>query len=440
MTLATAPRRAARRMSSEDSLALWFAKNHAHDLRYVARKRLWYLWDAKRWREDDTLRVPDEVRRICRAAADACGDPKIATASKVAAVERLAKSDRRLAATIDLWDANRWLLSTPAGAVDLETGKLRPHRSEDYCTKTTTVSPGGECPLWKGFLEQTFGGDAELISFVQRMCGYGLTGLTHEHAVFFCYGTGANGKSTLINTVVGILGDYASTAPIETFTASSTDRHPTEIAMLMGARLVTAQETEEGRPWAEAKIKTLTGGDPISARRMRQDFFTFIPQLKLIIAGNHRPQVQRVDEAIRRRIHIIPFLVTIPADQREPELGDKLKKEWPGILAWMIEGCRLWQKQGLSPPAAVQDATNEYLDAEDVTQLWLDECCENEPDAWQSSASLFGSWKAWAGHIGEPVGSMRRLAQALEAKGFKKKPTNKARGFSGIRLRTAQCA
>jgi len=154
---------------SDDSLALWFAQNHAHDLRYVARKRLWYLWDAKRWREDDTLRVPDEVRRICRAAADAYGDPKIATAGKVAAVERLAKSDRRLAATVDQWDANRWLLNTPAGAVDLETGKLRPHLSEDYCTKTTAVSPGGECPLWKGFLEQTFGGDAELICFVQRV-------------------------------------------------------------------------------------------------------------------------------------------------------------------------------------------------------------------------------------------------------------------------------
>src|SRR6266699_2327426 len=326
---------------SDDSLALWFAQNHAHDLRYVARKRLWYLWDAKRWREDDTLRVPDEVRRICRAAADACGDPKIATASKVAAVERLAKSDRRLAATVDQWDANRWLLNTPAGAVDLETGKLRPHLSEDYCTKTTAVSPGGECPLWKGFLEQTFGGDAELICFVQRVCGYALTGATHEHALFFCYGTGANGKGTLINTVVGILGDYARVAPVETFTASSTDRHPTELAMLMGARLVTAQETEEGRPWAEAKIKAITGGDPITARRMRQDFFTFTPQLKLMIAGNHRPSVRSVDEAIRRRIHIIPFRVTVPPNQRDPDLPGKLKLEWSGILSWMIEGCFL---------------------------------------------------------------------------------------------------
>jgi putative DNA primase/helicase len=294
--------------------------------------------------------------------------------------------------------------------------------------------------LWQAFLWKTFGGNPDLVTFVQRMCGYALTGLTNEHALFFCFGTGANGKSTFINTVVGVLGDYACIAPVETFTASTGDRHPTELAMLMGARLVTAQETEEGRPWAEAKIKTVTGGDPISARRMRQDFFTFTPQLKLIIAGNHRPSVRTVDEAIRRRIHIIPFMVTIPPGQRDPKLPEKLKAEWPGILAWMVEGCLLWQKQGLNPPSVIRDATTEYLDAEDIFQLWLDECCEEDPDAWESSASLFGSWKLWAGRNGEPTRSMRRLSQALEAKGFKKKPTNKARGFSGMRLKTAQCA
>jgi len=418
---------------TEDSLALSFAQKHAKRFRYIALTCRWMVWSKTVWAADSTLQVPDEIRQWCRSAAPF--DAKFARAGSVGAVERLAKTDRRLAATIEQWDSNPLLLNTPGGAVELQTGKLRNHLPEDYCTKSTTVAPGDKCLLWLTFVAQTFGNNSELIAFVQRVCGYCLTGTTTEHALFFLYGTGANGKSTFINTITGILGDYARIAPVETFTASSGDRHPTELAMLAGARLVTAQETEEGRPWAEAKIKAVTGGDPISARFIRRDFFTFTPQLKLVIAGNHRPSVRSVDEAIRRRVHIIPFGITVPPDQRDPSLSQKLKAEWPGILGWMIEGCFLWQKQGLSPPAVIQHATAEYLDAEDVIQLWVDEYCEKDPNFWDSSANLFGSWKLWASRNGEPAGSMRRLSQALEAKGFDRKHTNKARGFMGIRVK-----
>jgi hypothetical protein len=173
------------------------------------------------------------------------------------------------------------------------------------------------------------------------------------------------------NTVSGILGDYARSARIETFTESAVERHPTELAMLRGARLVSAIETEQGRRWAESRIKALTGGDRVAARFMRQDFFEYVPQFKLLIAGNHKPSLRSVDEAIRRRLHLIPFAITIPPAERDPALAGKLQAKWPAILAWMIEGCVEWQRQGLMVPPAVSAATSQYIEAEDAFGLWL---------------------------------------------------------------------
>lgn len=183
----------------------------------------------------------------------------------VTAVESLARADRRLAATIDQWDPDIWLLNTPAGIVDLRTGEMRPYRRQDYCTKITGASPaapGTACPLWLAFLDRIMAKDEEPAAFVQRMLGYMLTGHTSTHALFFGYGTGANGKTVLLNTASRIMGDYATSTPMDTFMVSTTDRHPTELADLRGARLVTAVETEEGRPWAESRIKQMTGRRP----------------------------------------------------------------------------------------------------------------------------------------------------------------------------------
>ena len=287
----------------------------------------------------------------------------IASAKTVAAVERLAKADRRIAATVDQWDADPWLLNTPGGVVDLRDGGYRLHNPADYITKISGTAPDPSRPIphWLAFLERVTAADAELIAFLQRIAGYCLTGSTSEHALFFLYGTGSNGKSTFLNAITGVIGGYCRTAPIETFTASPSDRHPTDLAGLRGARLVTAVETEEGRRWAESKIKALTGGDKIAARFMRQDFFEYTPQFKLLIAGNHKPGLRSVDEAIRRRLHLIPFTITIPAEERDLGLPDKLKAEAPGILNWMIDGCLQWQQIGLAPPKVVTDATAAYL-------------------------------------------------------------------------------
>jgi putative DNA primase/helicase len=204
--------------------------------------------------------------------------------------------------------------------IDLRTNELRPHCPTDYMTKITAVGPDPN--------------DPELIASLQRMAGYALTGSTQEHALFFHHGVGANGKSTFFNVLAGIMGDYHRTAPIETLIASPNERHPTDLAGLQGARLVSAIETEEGRRWDESKLKALTGGDTISARFMRQDFFEYRPQFKLIIAGNHKPALRSVDEAIRRRLHLVPWNVVIPPAERDKKLGEKLRAEWPGILAW----------------------------------------------------------------------------------------------------------
>src|SRR5262249_1446093 len=226
-----------------------------------------------------------------------------------------------------------WELNTPSGIVDLRTGEIRKHARLAYMTKITGAAPDASCPTpyWRAFLNRVTGDKQELVEYLQRMAGYTLTGLTSEHALFFIYGLGANGKTTFLNAMIKAAGDYHMTAPIETFTASNHDRHPTELAALQGARIVTAVETEEGRRWAESGIKALTGGDRISARFMRQDFFEYTPQFKLIVAGNHKPGLRSVDEAIRRRFNLIPFTVTIPPEERDEALPEKLKAELPRI-------------------------------------------------------------------------------------------------------------
>jgi putative DNA primase/helicase len=430
---------------SDEALALRFAGRYASEWRYVAAFGKWLVHDGISWRIDETLEVVHLVRQICREAATECRRRglalSLASASTVAAVERLARSDRRLAATADQWDRDLWALNTPGGVLDLKTGAIRPHRPEDYMTKLAGTAPDPACSIttWQKFLDRVCGGSAELIAFLQRVAGYALTGSTAEHALFFLYGTGANGKSTFLNALTSALGDYHKTSPIETFTASNSDRHPTDLAGLRGARLVTSVETEEGRRWAESKIKSLTGGDQISARFMRQDFFEFTPIFKLVVAGNHKPGLRSVDEAIRRRFHLLPFTVTIPVEERDEALGEKLKAELSGILSWAIQGCLEWQTSRLAPPPAVRDATAAYLEAEDALAAWIEDAGEIDPDAWESSQALYRSWKSWCDRTGEHTGSLKKFSQRLEDRGAsigmrKGRDASGRRGFYGLRV------
>jgi putative DNA primase/helicase len=278
---------------TEDALALRFSERHANDLRYIATKAHWLKWDGARWYEEATHLAFDLARQSCRDDAKTYGNgktpPHVYSASTIAAVERMAKADRRQATTIEQWDANDWLVNASTATLDLHTGNARPHDPDDYITKKAgcaVAPPGTPYPVWTAFLERV-APDAELRAFLQRFCGYCCTGVTTEHKFAFAYGTGANGKSTFTNTISAILGDYATIADVGTFIAAAHERHPTDVAKLHGYRLVVSQETEKGRRWDETKIKTMTGGDRMTARFMRCDFFDFTAKIQAL--GGRQP-------------------------------------------------------------------------------------------------------------------------------------------------------
>ncbi len=426
---------------TEDALALAFTRRYHRDWRYVAAWGRWLVWDGQRWRNEDTLAATDLIRSVCRQTALRAEDRKVAaklaSSGTVGGVERLARADRRHAATTDEWDADPWLLNTPGGVVDLKTGRTRANDRADRMTKITTATPRGECPQWRSFLNDVTGGDQNLQDYLQRMVGYALTGSTREHALFFLYGTGANGKSVFVNTLADILGDYATNAPMDTFMETRTDRHPTDMAGLRGARFVAAIETEQGRRWAESKVKNLTGGDKIAARFMRQDFFEFFPHFKLFVAGNHKPAIRNIDEAMKRRLHLIPFTITVPPEKRDKHLQQKLLAERDGILAWALEGCLAWQRLGrLDPPQQVLDATDEYFEEEDAIGEFLDEDCQQSAVAREAISAIYQRWRERAERRGEYVGTSRWLTQQLINRGFARTRLHGgAKALSGLSLK-----
>ncbi|WP_160299753.1 phage/plasmid primase, P4 family [Belnapia sp. F-4-1] len=426
---------------SDDAVALAFSSRHAGDLLFVPEWGYWVRWDGARWARDTTLAVFDLVRVVCReqaaqAEANTKGGAgwisKIASGQKVAAVERLARADRRHARAADLFDADPWEFNTPDGVVNLRTGKMRRQRTSDLFTKVAYVAPGGDCPRWQAFLFEIMQGDAEAVAYLQRWAGYLLTGLTREHGFLFAFGPGGNGKSVLVNTLAAVLGDYATTSPMETFMVSSTDRHPTDLAALRGARLVVASETEAGRALAESRIKALTGGDKIAARFMRGDFFEYAPVFKLVMVGNHRPSIRSPDDAMRRRLHLLP--ITFKPPQPDHDLQERLRAELPGILAWAIEGCLAWQREGLGKPRVVADATAEYFAEQDMLAQWLAERCEAVPRNEAPSAALYRDWRAWAEGRGEVAGTNKAFSAVLERYHAKKR-TAAGMVFVGLRLR-----
>jgi P4 family phage/plasmid primase-like protien len=425
---------------SDDAVALAFSLQHAGLLLYVPDWGHWLQWDGSRWARDTTLSVFDLARRICRAQSALAGASdkgsgdrvaKIASAQKVAAVEKMARSDRKHAREASLFDADPWILNTPAGVVDLRSGLTRPSQPTDLLTKLTGTAPCGACPLWQAFLLEITQDDGEVIAYLQRWAGYMLTGETREHAFLFASGPGGNGKGILMRTLAAALGDYAVTAPMETFMSTQLDRHPTDLAGLRGARMVLAQETEAGRNLAEARVKALTGGDRVSARFMRGDFFEFTPTFKLVMTGNHRPVIRNPDDAMRRRLHILPL--TFKPSKPDPDLEDRLRAELPGILAWAIEGCLAWQREGLGRPGTVQEATDAYFEDQDTFAQWLAQRCQPSVMSTPSSAALFRDWKAWMDALGETAGSVKAFSAEME-RHYPKKRTSTGAVFLGVRL------
>jgi len=323
-----------------------------------------------------------------------------------------------MAATEDQWDADPEIFNALTTTVDLRARVSRSPKHLDYCIKQAAVSPappGTPCPVWMKFINRVLNDDQPMIAFLQRYLGYCLTGLVNEHVLVFLFGTGANGKTTFTDTVKGILNDYAITAPMEMFLTTKFDRHPTEIARLKGARLVVAHETTKGRAWDEAKVKTLSGGDGLTGRFMRGDFFDFKPTHKLLISGNTKPSLRYVDEAIRRRFVLVPFVVTIPVGERDPSLPEKLKTEWSAILRWME-----WKRIGLQVPDGIRKATEDYLAEQDTLGQWLSECTKSDPNAFTLTRDLFRSWRKWCDERNLAAGTMMTFSESLRDRGYGK--------------------
>jgi putative DNA primase/helicase len=451
--------------TSEYSIANRFVGQNKHWIRFTPATGRWHIWSETIWEEDNRRIISNEIARFLRtfaleraksieAALDDADmntvDVRRRALKKVekfqtnnfrhAIMQRVA-CDSRITISPDVWDgpSSQMLLNTPDGTVDLTTGRMRRSIPEDYITRRTRVAPRPMAtPIFDAFITRIMGGNVELIEYIQRVLGYCLTGNTREQSFFFAYGTGANGKSVLMSLIEDIMADYHQRARIETFISSYKDLHPTYVATLQGARFVTATETEEGRKWNQARIQEMTGGDKIRAHFMRQDSFAFTPQFKIFIAGNHKPEMQSVGEAIHRRLHLIPFSVTIPQSERDPNLIKKLHAEWPGILHWMIQGCVSWYATGLRPPAIVQAATQDYVTSEDLLGDWFTQRCRLDPAAWEASADMFTDWRSWCQRRSIPSGSITvfsgRLIERAVVLGIERHRRTHGAGFRGVRL------
>jgi P4 family phage/plasmid primase-like protien len=437
---------------SDSALASRLARLHVSDIRYVAGGIGWVAWDGVKWARDVARRHMAYTRSVCsKASAEALVKiEQAAKAERVAArcaswpvmrnVAQIAETDPAMQVTVEQLDSDIYLLNTKNGVIDLRTGELHPHDRSKLCTKVTSVEVDFDrgCPQWHVFLDEACNGDAALKGYLQRLAGYAATGSTKEHVLAFAHGSGGNGKGTFLGAVGAILGDYAAVASADVFLASNNQRHPTELAALMGARLVHAQEIDPSRKWDEAKVKSLTGGDKISARFMRQDLFTFDPQFTLIIAGNTRPEITNVDDAMRRRMHLIPF-ETKPV-RKDVDLPDKLKEEYPAILAWIVEGAKLWLAEGLNPPEVVVKATQEYLEGEDALGRWVEERCVVNPNSEVGTTDAFHDFRDWARENNEAKGkdwSQRKFNGEMRSRGFepaRDKATRTKKVFRGLEL------
>ena len=312
------------------------------------------------------------------------------------------------------------LLPVANGTLDLRSGQLGEHRREHRMTRTTAVawSPCAVCPTWLAFLERVLP-DAEVRDFIRRAVGYSLTGSVAEQKLFFLYGSGRNGKSVFLEILEALAGEYSTPTRMETLTINR-GAIPNDIAALAGARVVTVSETAEGARLNESLVKDLTGGDAISARFLRQEFFTFKPQFKLWIRGNHKPQIRGSDDGIWRRLMLVPFTVQIPLDEVDHDLPAKLRAELPGILNWAVQGCLEWQAGGLRPPEAVTAAVGEYRGEMDILGQFINECCVAIPGAITTAKALYSAYSKWCADSGEQAVAQRRFGMALSERGFER--------------------
>lgn len=408
----------------------------------------WLVWDGKRWSFDGD----GQVVRLCKStalaimkeAASAVGDRQRELAKwalvsqkrdRLTAMAALAQPE--VAVRPDELDADPWALNCLNGTIDLRTGTLRPHRRADLITKLAPVTydPAAVCPLFEAFLARTFDGNAELMRYVQRWLGHCLTGDVSEQYLMVYHGEGNNGKNVLLDTVATIMGDYAGEAPPDLVTLRGRPDHPTEIADLMGKRLVIASETECGAELRLQLIKRLTGNARLKARKMRQDYFEFKRTHKLVLVTNNKPVVREDTEAAWRRIRLVPFGVVIPKAERDPQLTEKLRSELPGILGWLVRGCIDWVREGLAEPQEVIVATEDYRGTANSLDTFLAQCCSLGLGRFCTSSSLTAAYLEWCGRTGMVPLRTTAFGEEMKKHGCLPKKVSGHRGWLGVSVR-----
>ena len=431
-----------------------FAHLYKDGLRYDHARDRWLVWCEHWWTEDEDEEVYRRAKAAARYRVQAANgfkeektrekEIKWATTSesrtRLEAALRLAKTERPLADTGIDWDSDRWLLGVANGVIELPTSKLREGRPSDKITLHTDIpfDREAQCPRWIQFLEEIFGGDRELIDFVHRAVGYSLTGKTEEQCLFYCYGVGANGKSTFLKIVRFVLGHYAYNLPFSAFELKGRSSIPNDIAALDGRRFVTAIETNESVQLNEGRIKALTGCDPVTARYLFREFITFVPVSKIWLAFNHKPRVADDSPGFWRRIRLIPFLKEFKEEADDQGLEPKLQAEAQGILAWAMRGCLEWQEKGLGMPAVVREATQAYRKENDPLDDFITECCIVDPSVWTTASAIWKDYQRWAVQSGEDRRIDRRtFSRLLQARGFRKERYGHKRTWTwfGISLR-----
>ncbi len=436
-----------------------FITQHQRDVRSVIITRNpWLIWDGQRWANDTTGMIhrlaKTTIRRVAEEASAVSAkkrdtvlrhELRSESAPRIRAMLELAATEPELCTPLHLLDASPWLLNVENGTLNLRTGVVDAHRRKHLITKLApiTYDPTARAPRWKQFLYEIMDHDTELISFLQRAVGYSLTGDTREQCLFFCYGQGANGKTTFLETIRTMMGEYGKQADFNSFTTQShADSPRSDLARMHGARLITASEADSEKGFDARTLKMLTGGDTIVARELYEKLFEFRPCHKLFLVANHKPLVKEQTEAFWRRMRLVPFTVMFTPRERDKQLGEKLRQELPGILNWALAGCQQWRTNGLQEPSAVRKATRSYQSENDILGEYLQQRCKKDTTAWISMTALYQSFSDWwvetRGSRTKPI-SIVWLGRLLsERPEFHMGVQRNQRGWYGIALRNIQ--
>jgi putative DNA primase/helicase len=431
--------------------AKMMTREYGSEIRFCGPWKKWVIWDGRRWKRDDenliyqmgidTIRgmykksIPNKTKDEAMAMMEHAGRSE--SVRKIEAMIKAAAWNKDINILPEILDRHSFIFNCRNGMIDLHSGRLLPHEKERMITKISPVKydPEADCPVWKKFLKEIFDKNKDLINFIQRALGWALTGDNGSQAMFILYGNGANGKSTFINTVMKLMGDYATSTPTETFMQKKGDQASNDIARLKGTRFVSAMEAEYGGKLAEAVVKRLTGDDVISARFLYGEFFDFLPTFKIFMATNHKPKIGGTDNAIWRRIRMIPFEVSFSENKQDRKLSEKLENELPGILAWIVEGTLKWQKEGLGSAPAILEATSVYRQEMSAIETFLEEMCVKNPTTMVKSLFLYNAYKKWCEENNERVLSARGFGIRLGESGMDKVRLSKGFHWLGIELR-----